>query len=202
MNSNKIYTLLNAHLPAASLEYCFTLWEKYPFAFKITPKRNSKLGDYRYNYQQKVHRITVNKNLNRYSFLITYIHELAHLVTFQKYGHGEPPHGGKWKRNFRLLLAPVMNENVFPPDILEPLENYMKNPLSSSCNHYGLSKALHRYDDQEGLVHLSHISLNEKFRFNDRVFTKEKLRRKRSLCKENKTGKRYLVSEIALVEAL
>lgn len=203
MNPGKIYCELKNHLPLQALDYCYALWEKYPFDFKITPKRNSKLGDYRYHYQQKTHRITVNKNLNHYAFLVTFIHEVAHLVTFQKYGHGEPPHGSQWKRNFRLLLVPLMNETVFPPDILLALEDYMKNPLSTTCHHYGLSKALHHHDEESyGLVHLSKISVNEKFRLNNKVFTKEKLRRKRSLCKENNTGKRYLVSEIALVEAI
>ena len=47
------------------------------------------------------HRISVNGNLNKYSFLITLIHELAHLLTFTQYKNRVDPHG----RNGREFMA-------------------------------------------------------------------------------------------------
>jgi predicted SprT family Zn-dependent metalloprotease len=42
------------------------------------------------------HEITVNSNLNKYKFLITLIHEISHLVAFEKFGRNIKPHGNEW----------------------------------------------------------------------------------------------------------
>jgi hypothetical protein len=50
---------------------------------KIVNERQTRHGDYRKGLNGK-HEITVNSNLNKYKFLMTLIHEISHLVAFEK----------------------------------------------------------------------------------------------------------------------
>ncbi|MCK5366987.1 MAG: SprT-like domain-containing protein, partial [Cyclobacteriaceae bacterium] len=103
----KLYQILQNQVPENAVHYCLDLWETIPFNFKVTRKRNSKLGDYRFDQRNGSHSISVNFDLNQYSFLITYIHELAHLLTTERFGRKSQPHGKEWKSNFRELMEPV-----------------------------------------------------------------------------------------------
>ena len=47
-------------------------------------------------------------NLNPYRFLMTLVHEVAHLVAFQKYGRAIKPHGKEWKFTFQTLMLPFI----------------------------------------------------------------------------------------------
>ena len=57
---------------------------------KILAPRKTKLGDFKVRSNQMS--ITVNNNLNKYSFLITLTHELAHAFVFKKYQNRLKPH--------------------------------------------------------------------------------------------------------------
>jgi len=96
----------------------------------------------------------------------------------------------------------MLKEEVFPPDVLEALSNYLKNPKASSCSDIELIKCLSLYDANNKFQFLSDVRLAETFRFNDRVFIKEKVNRTRALCKEVRTNKKYYISQAALVERL
>ena len=67
------------------------------FKLKIKKERSTKLGDYRAPFNGSNHQITINYNLNKYSFLVTLVHEIAHLTTYNKYKHSVLPHGQEWK---------------------------------------------------------------------------------------------------------
>ena len=69
---------------------------------KIVNERQTRHGDYRKD-AQGYHLITVNANLNKYRFLMTLIHEIAHLVAFEKYGRYIKPHGNEWKHYFSKI---------------------------------------------------------------------------------------------------
>lgn len=198
-----IYSIFENHVPDCASHYCYDLWEKYRFNFVVTKKRNSKLGDYRYNGKDNSHTITINNNLNRYSFLVTYLHEVAHLLTYSKYKNRVFPHGDEWKDNFQDLLFPVLNDLVFPSDIMVHLKNYIQNPKASSCSDHNLTKALTIYDANDKLlIHLSEVQKGNKFRFNSKVYQMEAAKRTRMICKELSSGRKYLISGIAQVELL
>ncbi|CAN5174177.1 SprT-like domain-containing protein [soil metagenome] len=197
-----IYKNLENHLPENVIHYCFDLWDKFKFEFKITNRRSSKLGDYRYKGADNSHTITINNDLNKYAFLVTYLHEVAHLITYSEYRSKVYPHGKEWKNNFRKILNPVLNELVFPPDILNHLRNYMADPKASSCSDQKLSKALAAYDLPGSYVHLSEVPIGKSFRFNRKIYQMETSKRTRIICKEVTTGKKYLISAIAKVELL
>jgi SprT protein len=198
MAKDKFQTVLQRYLPTPALSYCCSLWEEHKFDFTVTKKRATKLGDYRYFFKSKRHMITVNGDLNNYAFLITYLHEVAHLKTNVLYGTDVKPHGQEWKQVFKSVLLPVID--VFPPEVLRPLENYLINPKASSCGDIALLKALTQFDEKEHQEYfLSDLTVGEVFSFNKRIFMKEETRRSRSLCLELKTGRKFLIPDAAKI---
>jgi SprT protein len=191
--------IFHQYLPAQAVQYCFELWKKFDFYLNIKQKRSTKLGDYRYDPRDKSHTITVNADLNPYSFLVTYLHEVAHLVTQITYGHKADPHGQEWKDEFKKIAIPMVIPNVFPAQIIIALQRYFKNPKASSCSDPVLMKALHDHDENSQGTMLGEITTGKTFEFSGRVFLKETVQRTRVLCKEVSTGRKYLISKAALV---
>lgn len=199
----KLYKIFQRHVPDNAVHYCLDLWSALPFNFKVTRKRHSKLGDYRYNPVNKSHAITVNHDLNKYSFLITYIHEVAHLLTTERNGRKSAPHGASWQANFKELMEPVMTDLIFPDDVLAPLKNHMREPKASTYTDAKLLHALRNYDDSPSdLVPLVHLDEGDIFEFNNLMYKKIHLRRTRVLCQQSGTTRKFLISKMALVRCL
>ena len=196
----KLNKLLTGYIPENAVPYCVDLWEQKPFHFKVTKKRNTKSGDYRFDPITRHHTITVNHDLNLYNFLITYIHEVAHLHTYVEFGRNALPHGKEWKRQFKILILPVLHDGVFPADILAPLAKHMKWPKATTYTDLPLIKALRKYDAQGPGHSLADLQQGDVFTFNQRTFKKEITKRTRVLCLELKTGRKYLIPKVALVE--
>src|SRR5215204_4864556 len=108
---------LEQYLPPNTLSAVTNYLNFYHVHLTMARERKSILGDYRHRTHGKNHRISVNGNLNIYSFLITLLHELAHLLTFEKFGNKVQSHGKEWKAIFGLLLDRFIKQDVFPPDI-------------------------------------------------------------------------------------
>jgi SprT protein len=170
----------------------------YQVHLTITRERKSVLGDYRHATRSSNHRISVNGNLNPYSFLITLIHELAHLVTFMEYGNRVQSHGKEWKKIYRKILEEFIPLKVFPADVLAALKKNLHDLPASSCADENLMRVLRRYDDdKEGLMLVEQVPEGGCFRLEDeRIFRKGKKLRKRYQCIEVATGKLYLFSPI------
>ncbi len=189
------------HLPESAVDYCFQLWQTFGFTFRITKKRNSKLGDYRYTPTTGQHAISVNHDLNRYAFLITYIHEVAHLTTREKYNRHVLPHGQEWKQEFKKLMLPMLTNKVFPDDLLRIVAHHMKNPKASSTSDSKLLEALRLYDTTPSSeLLLAQLEEGTAFLFNKKVYRKIQTRRTRSLCEELSSGRKYLISDAAPVK--
>ena len=168
--------------------------------FKIVRPRNTKLGDYRPAHAGKPHRITVNGNLNIYSFLITTLHEFAHLNTYLEFGRSVSPHGEEWKNHYRKLLVPALEKNLLPKDIEIALVNSLVNTKASSCADIPLMRVLKNYDTQnEEVVFIENIEKNGRFILQGKEFIKGELRRKRFLCEEVSSKKKYLIHTLAEV---
>jgi SprT protein len=163
----------------------------------ITRERKSVLGDYRHATTYNTHRISVNGNLNKYSFLITLIHELAHLITFNQYKHRVNAHGKEWKRIYGLILKDFLQPEIFPPDLLYYLEGSLHDLPASSCSDENLMRVLKKYDETNGLVMVEQIGEGKIFDAGKgNLFRKGKKLRKRYQCIEMATGKLYLFSPI------
>lgn len=172
--------------------------------FRISKHRTSKFGDYRPPYGKHGHRISVNHNLNPYAFLITTIHEFAHLKTWNTYKNKAKPHGNEWKANFRHLMQPFIQKGIFPNDVEAALVHYMNNPAASSCTDLGLFRVLKQHDIQKnGAQTVEKLPENAIFTLkNGRVFQRKEKIRKRYRCVELQTQRIYLFSPIAEVTVL
>jgi hypothetical protein len=198
----KFKAVISKYVPSSSIQYCVDIWAAHRFSFKVTRERRSKLGDYRFHKQQKNHTITVNGNLNPYGFLITFLHEAAHMIHYELKGNNRPPHGVIWKKIFSELMSPLLNPEVFPQELLIPLKKHMKNPRASTYSDPNLAKLIKKYDpvQLQSESFLEELDAGDIFRFNGSMYEKEKKRRTRSLCRDLQSGKRYLISEMAKVK--
>jgi len=200
MTEEQVFNTLRNHIPEKAVEYCFWLWKEKPFKLKLTKSRQTKIGDFTCRNDAVHPRITLNHDLSSFMFLITYIHEVAHLHVFLQFGHRTEPHGEHWKRAFQKLLDPVLTPEIFPESILNPLIRHMQNPKASSFTDSVLTKALRIFDENsQHVMVLSDLPEGSIFQLNGRYFTKGKLRRTRILCKEVKSKRQYLVPADALV---
>lgn len=191
-------TTLADYLPENTTDDVMYYLQQFKVHLTVTRKRESILGDYRNAYQGKAHRISVNGNLNPYSFLITLLHELAHLLTYERYQHKVAPHGKEWKMIFGQLLAGFLQKNIFPSDIKDALRKSVNNPSASSCGDLQLMRVLKKYDQQRPNQYtIESLPLNSEFIINGgRKFIKGEKVRTRYKCIEVSTKKVYLFSAI------
>jgi SprT protein len=189
---------LAAYLPEGSFENVVKFLHQYRVHLTVTRERQSVLGDYRNAVKGKNHRITVNGNLNKYAFLITLLHELAHLLTFEQYGHRVSAHGKEWKNLYGRLLKDFVLKKIFPADIEQELRKSLANPAASSCAEEELMRVLRKYDEGKNSVCLlEEIPHGSFFKIKDgRVFQKGEKLRKRFKCNEKNTNIIYLFSPI------
>ena len=189
---------LDHFLPPGSYSLVEPFLLNYNVHLTITKSRKTVLGDYRNAVAGKAHRITVNGNLNKFAFLITLLHELAHLITFIRFGNRVASHGAEWKKQFSDLLKQFLQTELFPSDIKKQLILSVNNPAASSCADDGLMRVLRRYDViATGTCLIEEIEEGTLFRVgNDRIFRKQKKLRKRIQALEVATGKMYLFSPV------
>ena len=140
---------LKTYLPENSFEQVAKYLQQYKVHLTIARERQSVLGDYRNAIYGKNHRISVNGNLNKFSFLITLIHELAHLLAFEKFGNRIQAHGTEWKSLYKNLLADFVTNKIFPNDVEHALLQSMQNPAASSCAEESLMRVLRLYDNKK-----------------------------------------------------
>lgn len=186
----------------------------YQAQLKITRRRSSKLGDYRPPHRGQPHRISVNHDLNPYAFLVTLVHEFAHLVTWNHHGDKAFSHGKEWKGFFRKMMQPFLELGIFPPDVREALFNYLRNPAAASCTDLTLLRALRKYDQRDsGQVAVEQLPEGAVFALPRRrsttgsrspekglrLFRKGPRLRKRYRCIELDSGRVYLFNPLAEV---
>jgi SprT-like family len=193
--------VLSKYLPEHAVESCFELIKHNNVHLKIVNERQTRHGDYRKAISGK-HEITVNSNLNKYRFLITLVHEIAHLVAFEKFGRKILPHGIEWKMTFQRLMVPFIRPEIFPHSVLPLIAKHFKNPIASSDTDAKLAFALKQFDERKIDIHFIHEVPNGSFfRIkNGRIFQKKGLRVKRYECLEVSTAKIYLFNANAEVE--
>lgn len=193
---------IKKYIPGKAAQHVLDFLNLHKVHLTITRERKSVLGDYRHATTYNNHRISVNGNLNKYSFLITLIHELAHLLTFTRYKNRVEPHGKEWKRIYGVMLKDFLQPEIFPPDLLYYLNDSLHNLPASSCSDEKLMRVLKKYDEGNGLVLVEQVDEGKLFDAgNGKLFRKGKKLRKRYQCVEMATGKLYLFSPIYEVKA-
>lgn len=193
--------ILKKYLPEETVVLISEWIIEFDFKLKITKERKTRLGDYTSPRGGMNHTITINFNLNKYAFLITLVHEVAHLVTFNEHKNKVNPHGTEWKRNFQKLMRPFLNTDIFPLEVFAALRKYLQNPAASSCSDIQLLRTLKLHDEDSGTIFLEHLPINTLFLYDgSRIFKKGERIRKRYKCIEIKSGAVYLFNPITEVK--
>ncbi|MBE7177271.1 MAG: SprT-like domain-containing protein [Mucilaginibacter polytrichastri] len=194
--------ILEQFLPEGTAETIGKWINHFRCDFTIHRSRRSKFGDYRSPYNGEPHRISVNRDLNRYAFLVTTVHEFAHLLTWNEHRDRAKPHGAEWKANFKRMMQPFFQMNRLPADVQTALKGYLENPAASSCGDLRLMRALKKYDDPKpDAVTVEKLPLGSIFCLPDgRTFRKQERLRKRYRCVEVLTNRVYLFSPVAEVK--
>ena len=174
-------------------------WEKeFNVKVIVTNPSKSRLGVF-ISKRFSENNIRINNNLNRYSFLITLIHEMAHASIWIKYGRKVNPHGLEWKMEFKRMILPFLHPNYFPEDILSALAKHMILPKASTVRDVDLSTILRKYDVLPSFT-IDRIKDGDYFEIaNGSQFQKICKLRKNYKCKEIKSGKLYRFSPLAEV---
>lgn len=191
--------VLKKYVPHSSISLLIPLLRKYPLQLKISKPRKTKFGDYRFPKGDGRHRISVNHNLNPYAFLITLIHELAHLEAFVKFGKQIKPHGIEWQETFRLLAYPFLEHNIFPTTLQQSFIQSLNRGHATSCTDMSLYRALQAYNTNSNTItRVEDIPLGSLFCINNKtVFKKGPRLRKRYKCVNLTNGKEYMVHPLA-----
>lgn len=197
-------TALNSFLPLGSFEEVARYLHQYKVHLTISKERQTILGNYRNKVVDKNHRISVNGNLNKYSFLITLLHELAHLLAHEKYGNRIPAHGKQWKEEYGKILGEFIPKKIFPADIEKSLRVSLNNPAATTCAEPHLTRTLKKYDvKKDGYYFVEELPAGSLFKINNgAVFKKGERIRKRFKCVEVATKKVYLFSPVYEVQQL
>lgn len=186
--------ILRKYIPEPAVDTIAKWVYAFDFKLKIKRSRASKYGDYRPPIKGQNHQITINHDLNKYAFLITLVHEIAHLSAWKKFGDNIQSHGKEWKQEYRILLQPFLNEDHFPQDIIVALKAYIQDPAASVCNDTRLFRVLNKYNiNAEGIHLLEDLPLQTIFATSgNEKFIKQKKIRTRYLCTKLSTKEEYL----------
>lgn len=195
--------VLKKYLPERAVTACLELIQSSGVHLKIVNERVTRHGDYR-RMPDGRHQITVNASLNKYRFLMTLVHEIAHLAAFEKYGRRIKPHGLEWKQTFQHLMLPFIRPEIFPSKLLPLLAKHFRNPKASSSTDAQLSVAFKSFDEQHSdKSYVFELPLGSVFRlYNGKLYKKGNRRVKRYECVEMNTGKMYLFQPNAEVELI
>ncbi|MEY2964085.1 MAG: hypothetical protein RL754_1346 [Bacteroidota bacterium] len=192
---------LEKHLPSAAVIPLLEQWLRpYDFTLKITRPRASKLGDFRPPRPGQRSTITLNGNLRPYQFLTTLVHEIAHLVVWERYGRKAAPHGMEWKRQFGLMLEELALCEKWPDAYHNGIVAHSRKPKASVGADPKLQRILLELDGLSDTTLLGDLDPTESFHFRSRTFTYLEKRRSRALVEDVQTGKKYTIALIAEVE--
>ena len=194
---------LEKYLPEGSLGYVEQVFSKHAVVIKITNPRLSRLGSFSAKRNGKPSTINISGSLNPYFFLLTLMHELAHLKIYEAYRNKVQPHGKEWKSMYKFLIQPLLAKDVFPKELMPLLVNHFQNPKASTSSDPALYKALRGFNPgEESIITVEDLGRDERFLWRQRVFQRKEKLRKRYKCVDVKNRKEYLFSPLAEVVPL
>ncbi|MHC9087992.1 SprT-like domain-containing protein [Tenacibaculum sp. IMCC1] len=195
-----MHNTLIKYIPKEAIPLVEYLIIEHKINLKIVSERQTKHGDFR-RLPNGHMQITVNNNLNPYQFLLTLIHEIAHHVTYQKFGRVQP-HGEEWKTVFQHLMLPFLQPEIYPKNILPYLANYLKNPKASTDTDTNLSLALRGGKAENGKHFIFEVPVGSVFKFKNILYKRGNKRRTRYECLNLNNKKTYLFNQNAEIELI
>jgi hypothetical protein len=196
-------------LIAARHDYKSTILERFPensraiildylqrfnFQLKITKPRKFRLGSFKAAPVGRIPVISMNSDLGSYSFLLVFLHELAHLDVWIKYGRKASPHGHEWKTSYQTLVSPLMNQGFLPEKLVIELSRYFMKTPATYHKHTGLIRVLNELEGRKNMLTLIEIPYHSDFLLPDgRLMKKQERLRTRFKCYSYSNRKYYLV---------
>ena len=190
--------MLKKYIPQESVLQINKWIKELRVEVNITKQRKTKLGDFKI-LRNGQYQISVNNDLNKYAFLITVTHELAHSFVWKKHKYKVKPHGKEWKKTFKHMMLNFLNPKIFPNDILKALSKHLLNPKASSLTDITLAKALSKYDKNPKTTIADIADRTVFIGQNGKSFIKLGKIKKRYKCQDLVTKKIYLFNPMAIV---
>ena len=182
---------LSRYLPEGTARHCAQWLMDNRTQLKVARPRKTRLGDFRPAQRGHSHRISVNADLSPLQFLITFTHEIAHVVTWDRYGRKVAPHGQEWKTCYRRHLHELLALKVLDEQTSQTLYQHSLNPKASSSTDSNL-KPLNG-PSHNGLT-VNDLKAGITFQIaSGKTFQVVKKLRKYWLCEEPATGRHYRV---------
>jgi SprT protein len=206
VNRKEIETDLREYLPINAVEKAVDIMIEHKVYLNITKARQTKLGDFKVPNRGGIPKISVNYDLNPYSFLITFLHETAHYIVWKdniKQYRFLKPHGKEWKITFKRLIEPFLNTEIFPENLLNLLQVHMQNPKASSVSDTRLYRELKKYDKGAAVKTLGDLNTGNIFLYKNRKFKILTKKRTRFVCEDIMSKRRFLIHslvEVSLAE--
>ncbi|NOZ48317.1 MAG: SprT family zinc-dependent metalloprotease [Chlorobi bacterium] len=194
-----MHHILERYIPEKAISEILTLQDNYSFKLIIAKKRKTKLGDFR-PAKNNIHRISVNGNLSKYEFLIVLLHEIAHLIVWNKYHRKVKPHGVEWKNTFNNLILSYVDLGVFTEQIKAIILKCIKKNIVSTIKCEELARVLNIELNNRNVIFLKDIPNQSLFELKvGKKFIKMHKIKTRYKCKEILSGRIYTIHPLAEV---
>ena len=188
---------LQKFLPENTLPFLKNWFGDYFIHIRITKGRQSKLGDYR-RMPDKSHEITVNSTLQPQLFFFVLTHELAHMIAFEQYGRTIAPHGLEWKTTFGKML--IESLEVYDEELRGILTRFSQSPKANFMSSPELVRYFH-VEDEETLL-LETLEEGQFFFYRNHQYQIEQVLKKKYLCKNLSSGRKYYFKPLAKVQKI
>lgn len=201
---DKEIEIFKKYLPERSIVYCHQLWKEHHIQFTISPPRKSVYGNY--VYRHGIHHISVNGDLSPESFLVTYLHEVAHLLVRKSTTRRPKPHGIEWQRAFRAVMKPMLELQVFGSELTQALNRHLEKPRATSCAdpvmHRLLMGSQEMDEAEKDEVIIEKLAPGTRFVFQSLIFRIIRKVRTRLECVRESDGALYRFQPTARVRLL
>lgn len=199
---NDIKPIISKYFPLESSDSIVEIIEKEKIQLIITKKRKTKIGDYRPPTSKiNFHRISINQDLPPDLFLLIFLHEYAHLLTWKVFKNKAFPHGEEWKMNYVNLIISFIKKGFFSKETAKIILRNIENPVRAE--NAIVRDIIKSNEIEEGYFYVEQLSPKTKFiTVNGLKFQMiEKLRKRyKCLCLNN--NKLYLFQPFVRVRLL
>lgn len=204
MTREGIEKIVSKYVPGNTVSACANWIIEHRIKVKVKNSRSTIAADYYSPFGNNGHVITINHDLNPYAFFIIFVHEIAHLKVWLKYRDGIEPHGVEWKLEYKNLMVPFLNEDIFPKDILFDLKKHLLKGASACCYDENLTRSLRKHDhDYDEWILLADLLGTITFKTKSgKKFKVEKRLRKNFKCINLENNDVYIVPPITEVKPL
>lgn len=199
----QLLTVLQRYMPEKAAEWALDKLKQHRIQLRISGYRSSKWGDYQPPDKGPLHRISINYNLNPQAFTVTFVHELAHLETYLRWGSHVAPHGPQWHQTFAHLMREVLNLKALHPAVENYFRKHEFRHAASACSDPQLRRLLRTFDPvtDPNIMLLEQVPPGGFFIIpGGRVFRKGPLQRTRYKCTCVHTGQSYLIHHLMEVK--